>query len=152
MTTRLIPFNLLLLGTVLILQPVWAQDCSVSIDSNDAMQFSTDEIVVDGSCSEIELTHNHIGTMPAQAMGHNWVLTRSEDAPAVNNDGMNAGLDNDYIRPDDERVIAHTQVIGGGESTTITFSIEDLDPEAEYTFFCSFPGHYFVMQGTFKID
>jgi len=32
---------------------------------------------------------------------------------------MSAGIENDYVKPDDSRVYAHTKVVGGGESTTI---------------------------------
>jgi len=128
-----------------------AADCSLSIDSNDAMQFSKDELTVDASCTEVELTLTHSGTIAREAMGHNWVLTGAEDAMAVNQDGMQAGLENEYVKPDDERVIAHTPVIGGGEETTITFSIQGLNPDGDYKFFCSFPGHFVIMQGEFRI-
>lgn len=129
----------------------FAEDCSLSIDSNDAMQFSSDELTVDASCSEVELTLTHSGTLPRNAMGHNWVLASDADAQAVNQDGMQAGLDNEYVKPDDARVIAHTPVIGGGESTTITFSIDQLEADGTYTFFCSFPGHFAIMKGQFRV-
>jgi len=122
-----------------------------SIDSNDAMQFSKDQLTVDASCTEVELTLTHSGTIAREAMGHNWVLTRAEDAMAVNQDGMQAGLESEYVKPDDERVIARTPVIGGGGETTITFSIQGLNPDGDYKFFCSFPGHFVIMQGEFRI-
>jgi len=49
-------------------------------------------------------------------------------------------------------VLAATEVIGGGESTTITFSLDALDPAGDYQFFCSFPGHYGLMKGAFRIE
>lgn len=136
---------------LLATQLALATDCSLTIDSNDAMQFSTDKLTVDASCTEVELTLTHSGSIAREAMGHNWVLTRAEDAMAVNQDGMQAGLENEYVKPDDERVIAHSPVIGGGEETTINFSIEGLDPGGDYKFFCSFPGHFVIMQGEFRI-
>jgi len=129
-----------------------AQDCEVSIDGTDQMTYDKDEIVVSSDCEEITLTLNHVGQLPANAMGHNWVLSTTEDAQAVVNDGISAGLDNDYLKPDDERVLAATEVIGGGESTTITFSLDALDPAGDYQFFCSFPGHYGLMKGAFRIE
>ena len=36
-------------------------------------------------------------------------------------------LENDYVKPGDDRVIAATEQIGGGESTSITFSLEGLE-------------------------
>jgi azurin len=129
-----------------------AEDCEVTIDSTDQMTFDRDEIVVSGECDEITLTLNHVGQLPEQAMGHNWVLSRTEDAQGVVSDGIAAGLDNEYVKPDDPRVLAATDIIGGGESTTITFGIADLDPDADYQFFCTFPGHYGLMKGEFRIE
>ena len=80
-------------------------------------------------------------------MGHNWVLTKTADYTAVANAGMAAGLDKDYLPVDDKRIIAHTKVIGGGESTSVKFPVSKLTKGGDYTFFCSFPGHYGLMRG-----
>ncbi len=141
----------ILAAGLLASQIAFAADCSLTIDGNDALQFSTEELTVDASCKQVELTLTHSGTLPRNAMGHNWVLTTDADAQAVNQDGMQAGLDNEYVKPDDARVIAFTPVIGGGEKTTITFSIDKLDAADKYTFFCSFPGHFAIMKGEFRI-
>jgi azurin len=144
--------HLSILAAGLLVSPfALAANCSLTIDSNDAMQFSTDELTVDASCSEVELTLTHSGILPRNAMGHNWVLTTDADAQAAYQDGMQAGLDNEYVKPDDARVIAYTPVIGGGESTTITFSLDSLDAGGKYTFFCSFPGHFAIMKGQFHV-
>ncbi|NVC96033.1 azurin, partial [Vibrio natriegens] len=79
---------------------------------------------VPATCSEVTLTLNHTGKMPAQSMGHNVVIADTANIQAFGTDGMNAGADNNYVKPDDERVYAHTEVVGGGESTSITFSTE----------------------------
>jgi azurin len=56
---------------------------------------------------------------------------------------------NEYIPEGTEDVIAHTALIGGGEETTIEFTA----PAAgEYTFICSFPGHYALMNGKFIVE
>lgn len=130
----------------------FAQDCEVTVDSTDQMTFKQDEIVVSSDCEEITLTLNHVGKMPANTMGHNWVLVATADAQAVVNDGIAAGMDDDYVKPDDERVLAATEIIGGGESTTITFGLDDLDPAGDYQFVCTFPGHYTLMKGEFRIE
>jgi azurin len=44
-------------------------------------------------------------------------------------------------------VIAHTKVVGGGESTSVKFPVSKLTKGGDYTFFCSFPGHYGLMKG-----
>lgn len=144
--------TLSILAAGLLVSPfALAGNCSLTIDSTDAMQFSTDEMTVDASCAEVELTLTHSGTLPRNAMGHNWVLTTDADAQAAYQDGMQAGIANEYVKPGDTRVIAYTPVIGGGESTTITFSIDQLEAGASYTFFCSFPGHFALMKGQFRV-
>ena len=45
--------------------------------------------------------------------------------------------------PDNGYIVA-TDLIGGGEQTTITFTAPS---SGEYDFICSFPGHYGLMQG-----
>ncbi len=82
-------------------------------------------------------------------MGHNWVLTKTTDMTALANEAAKAGLDKDYLPPGDKRVIAHTKVIGGGQSTSVKFSTSTLTKGGDYTFFCSFPGHYGLMKGKF---
>ncbi|MCR6663888.1 MAG: plastocyanin/azurin family copper-binding protein [Luteimonas sp.] len=63
--------------------------------------------------------------------------------------GASAGIANSYLPAGDARVLAYTRVIGGGESDTITFSTAKLKKGEDYTFFCSFPGHWAIMRGKF---
>lgn len=128
-----------------------AADCEVTVDSNDKMRFDTDRIEMDASCEEFTVKLTHSGSMAENVMGHNWVLTLKEDMQGVVQDGMSAGLENDYVKPDDGRVIAHTEIIGGGEETSITFDASGLSKDASYQFFCSFPGHSSLMKGEFVV-
>ena len=132
--------------------PTMAADdaCELTIEGNDAMQFNKDELSVPASCDEVTLTLEHTGEMAASAMGHNWVLSDSEVYEDVAKDGMSEGLDNNYLAQYDERIIAHTDVVGGCESTSVTFSTEGLE-DRDLTFFCSFPGHYAAMNGSFTV-
>ncbi len=84
-------------------------------------------------------------------MGHNWVLTTEADFKGVAMDGGSAGLKNNYLKEGDTRVLAATAIIGGGESTSVTFSTDGLTAGTAYTFFCSFPGHWGIMKGTFTL-
>lgn len=125
--------------------------CQQVIEGNDMLQFNLKEMVVSASCAEVTVTLKHTGAMPANVMGHNWVLTNNTDFMPVAQAGGAAGLDNNYIPVGDQRVLAATTVIGGGQETSVTFSIESLVAGDDYTFFCSFPGHYAIMQGAFKV-
>lgn len=131
--------------------PVFAAQCEVTVESNDAMQFNTKEIIVDKSCKEFKVTLKHVGKLPKASMGHNWVLTKDTDFQATAQQGMSAGVANDYVKAGDERVIAHTKLIGGGETDSVTFDVSKLAVGQNYTFFCSFPGHWSIMKGTLKL-
>ena len=128
-----------------------AEECNLEINSNDAMQFDQKELSVPASCEEVTLTLHHTGTLAKNVMGHNWVLSTTENMQPIATDGMSAGADHDYLKADDERVLAYTDVIGGGESSSVTFSIADLKAGDDYSFFCSFPGHVSIMNGKFSI-
>ncbi|MBL4629847.1 MAG: azurin [Paraglaciecola sp.] len=132
-------------------QVVLADDCKRSIGATDMMSFSTKEMQVPASCKQVTVTLNHVGTLPSNVMGHNWVLSKTGDIQAIATAGMTAGLKNNYLPPSDKRVIAFTKVIGGGGSVSVTFSLDMLSASEEYSFFCSFPGHWAIMKGRFKI-
>lgn len=143
-------FALALLG--LIATPLWAADnCSTVIEGNDMMQYDKSEITVPKSCSEFTVTLKHTGKLPRAAMGHNWVLTSEADEKAVLADGAKAGVDGDYVKTGDDRVIAHTRLIGGGESDSVTFDTSTLK-DGPFVYFCSFPGHEAVMHGTLTVE
>jgi azurin len=127
-----------------------AKVCAVEIGGGDNMQFDKKEIAVAADCTEVEVTLKHTGKLPAQAMGHNWVLTKTADLTGAATDGMGAGFANDHVKPGDTRVIAHTKIVGGGQTTSVKFPTSKLKKGEAYSFFCSFPGHYSIMRGTFK--
>jgi azurin len=93
------------------------------------------------------LTLKHSGTLAAATMGHNWVLTKTSDMQAVSTAGLGATLKNNYVPANDKRVIAHTKIVGGGESTSVKFPTSALTKGGDYSFFCSFPGHAALMKG-----
>jgi len=124
--------------------------CKLEISGSDQMQYDKKELAVAADCTQVELTLHHSGKLPAQAMGHNWVLTKTADMAGVATDGATASVANDHIKPGDARVIAHTKIVGGGQSTSITFPTSALKKGEAYSYFCSFPGHYAIMKGTFK--
>jgi azurin len=57
-----------------------------------------------------------------------------------------------YVPQNDPRVIAATEVIGGGQEVTITFDVSALGAGGDFTYFCSFPGHFVLMNGKFIIE
>ncbi len=128
-----------------------AQDCKTTISASDTMRYNTSTIHVPETCDGFTVTLSHRGKLPKSVMGHNWILARKDDMQQVISDGLRAGPHNNYVKPADSRVIAATSVIGGGERTSVTLDISRLEQNQEYRFFCTYPGHYSLMQGTFII-
>ena len=126
-------------------------DCVFEVLVGDNLVFDIQSMEVDGNCKSVSVNLIHTGNLPANIMGHNWVLSKASDLSAIANDGFSAGLDNNYLKPGDERIIAATKVIGGGDEASVEFSIEGLSSDESYQFFCSFPGHWAVMKGSFVV-
>lgn len=124
------------------------EDGVIVLESTDQMTFSTNEIRVKAG-EKVTLTLKHVGKMPVEVMGHNFVLLKQgTDLAAFAGKAMNAKA-TDYVPAGSDEVIAHTKMIGGGESTTITF---DAPEKGTYDFMCSFPGHYAIMKGKFIVE
>ena len=132
--------------------PAQAQDCAATIDGNDAIQFNLSEMTASSGCESFTLTLRHVGSLAANIMGHNWVLTTTANYESVARAGQAAGMDNNYVPAGDARVIAATAIIGGGEETSVTFDASALEPGGDYTYFCSFPGHYVLMKGKLVVE
>lgn len=125
---------------------VTAKDVKLEIAGNDQMQYDKKELTVTAG-DDVTLTLKHTGKLPKAAMGHNVVILKPGSAlPDFAMKAASAAA-NDYIPQDEELeklIIAHTKMIGGGETTSITFTA----PEAgEYPYLCTFPGHFAIMQG-----
>ena len=120
----------------------------IVITSDDYMKFNTSKITVK-SGKLVKLTLKHIGNLDVQVMGHNFVLLKDKvDIVEFANKAAMASK-NQYIPIESNEVIAYTDMIGGGQETTIEF----LAPEVGiYNFICSFPGHYAMMKGKFIVE
>ena len=122
-------------------------EIKVTLNSFDNMIYDKNKIEV-SSGKKIILTLNHKGKISKEFMGHNFVLLKK----GINVDefAKKAVLakSNDYI-PNSDETIAYTKMIGGGESTTVSFSA----PEAGvYNYICTFPGHYMIMRGELIVN
>jgi azurin len=144
-------FVLVALAGMVLAGHAYGQECSLTIEGNDQIQFNTKELRVSSSCTEVTVTLKHVGQLAANVMGHNWVLTKTADYQAVATAGQSAGPP-DYLPSGDTRVIAATDVIGGGQETSVTFPMSKLEAGGDYTFFCSFPGHFVLMNGKFIVE
>lgn len=140
----------LLLPALVALIPSFAMadECAVTVTGNDSMQFDTKAITIGKACTKFTVTLKHSGKLAKNVMGHNLVVTKTEESQAVATDGLSAGADKDYLKAGDTRIITHTKLIGGGESTSVDLPLDKITKGGSYTFFCSFPGHIALMKGT----
>lgn len=121
----------------------------LTISGNDQMQFDKKELRVKAG-QTVRLTMTHSGTMAKNAMGHNFVLLKEGVDLAAFGQKSATAMENDYIPESEEgSIIAHTKMLGGGESDTIEFTAP---AKGTYEFLCSFPGHYALMRGTFIVE
>ncbi|MEN7344036.1 MAG: azurin [Pseudomonadota bacterium] len=126
--------------------------CTLNIQAGDNIAYSTNALSVPASCGEVSVTLTHTGNLPKEAMGHNWVLLPESAVEEVAMAGMGAGAGNNYIPEGEARVVANTAIVGGGESSTATFNLSDLEEGVSYVYVCTFPGHWSIMKGTFSIS
>ena len=124
-----------------------ATSVTLELESNDQMKFNKSELKVKAG-QKVTLNLTHTGQMAKDVMGHNFVLLKpGTDLADFGMLAMNA-KETEYI-PESDAIITHTKLIGGGESTSITF---DAPEKGTYEFICSFPGHYAMMKGTFIVE
>ena len=122
---------------------------TIVIKGSDAMQFDLKEIKVKAG-QKVKLTLTHSGKLAKAAMGHNWVLLKPGTDVAAFGSKAAAARETDYIPKSEEaNILAHTKLVGGGESDTIEFTAPK---KGKYTFICSFPGHYALMKGDFIVE
>jgi azurin len=128
-------------------QPVLAAGTAreVTLTANDSMQYNLKEITAKPG-EVIRLKLSHIGKMPKAAMGHNWVLLKTMTPAELNAIAIacakNAPL---YLPKDMSLVLAHTKILGGGESDTIEVTAPAT--AGEHPYLCTFPGHFTMMKG-----
>jgi len=146
MKTSLI--TLLILSNILSLS---GQNRKVYIEGHDRMRYSVEKITV-APGTEVELTLKTVSDLPKSQMAHNWLLLRKEaDVDEFVNQSTQHE-ENGYIDPDQqEQILAHTGMLGGGEQETIEFKAPA--EKGKYTYVCTFPSHYIAgMKGILVVE
>lgn len=141
----LIKITTTVLFALLIAIPVFATDVNedvrtIKIVGQDNLKF--DVTLIEASPGEtIKIEFVVVSNMPKQAMAHNVaIVDKGVDVDAFAMASMVA-RDNQYIAPDYEnQMIAYTDMIGGGETSTIEFTVPETP--GDYDYICTFPGHY----------
>ncbi len=120
----------------------------IEITANDQMKFNVTALQAKVG-EELKVVLTNAGTLPKEAMGHNWVLLKpGTDVTAFANAAMTA-KDSEYIAPAKKgEVVAFIPVLGPKKTADVTFKVA---AAGEYVFICSFPGHYMLMKGTITV-
>lgn len=131
-------------------KPAVVADCATTVEANDMMQYNADSITVPASCTQFTINLKHTGKLAANVMGHNVVIAKEADMAGIAADG--AADPATHVKAGDTRAIAHSKVIGGGESTSVSFDVAKIKDGGPFKFFCSFPGHLALMQGSIQVQ
>ena len=119
----------------------------VTIQADDKMRFDVTAFEAKPG-QKIAVTIKNVGTTPKFSMGHNFVLLDRMITPANVQaaflDKASTEASHDYVPPGTKEVLAHSKLLGPGESEVVTFNAPYIP--GEYLYLCSFPGHY--SQGT----
>jgi len=121
----------------------------IELTGDDDMRFNRKRFVVLAG-EPVTLRFENVGELPKEVMGHNVVvLEPSADVEAFGRAAAQAA-ESDYIPTGGERaeeIVAHTALLGPGQSDTIEFTLEE--PGA-YPFLCSFTAHFRLMRGVIE--
>lgn len=116
---------------------------TLSLEGNDQMKFNKELFRVKAG-EPVELTFKNVGTLPKESMGHNVVILNPGVDVATFGGEATSAADSEYIpKTSLSSIAAHTKLLGPGEEDKISFTLE----KGVYTFICSFPGHFGMMQG-----
>jgi azurin len=115
----------------------------VHLSGNDQMRYDATRIEVKAG-QKIKLELKNAGSLPKEVMGHDFVLLKpGSDVTTFAGKAMTAKA-TDYIPADAAEMLAHTKLLGPGESDTIELTV----PAAgSYPYLCTFPGHVGLMNG-----
>lgn len=123
---------------------------TIEITANDQMKFGVTAIQAKPG-EQLKIVLKNIGTLPKEAMGHNWVLLKKGSDPAAFANAAVAARATDYIPANLKgQVVAATKLIGPKQTDELTFTVPS-EP-GDYPFLCSFPAHFVVgMKGVLTV-
>jgi azurin len=109
--------------------------------------FEQDELSVEAG-QQVTIVFKNTATSPA--MEHNVIVLNDNSDATINRVGQAAlsAAANEYI-PEDDAVLAATPLAKPGETVEVTFTAPS-EP-GQYSYICTFPGHYAMMRGVMTV-
>jgi azurin len=113
---------------------------TIELTAGDNMKYNLTEIDA-APGEELHVTLTNTGTLPKEAMGHDWILLQAgSDADAYDRAAITA-KDTGYQPPAlASEVIVSIALLGPNQTGEVTFKAP-IQP-GQYPFLCSFPAHY----------
>lgn len=120
----------------------------IQVTGNDQMQYSLKAFEV-AAGSDVVVVMTNVGTLAKEVMGHNLTILNPGTVVADFAIKAMAAKETGFIpATETASILAHTRLLGPGESDTLRFTA----PAAgEYPYLCTFPGHFAVMQGVMTV-
>lgn len=107
----------------------------LKITGSDMMKYDLQEINIPSKCNSFEIMLDHGGKLPVSAMGHNIVITEESNfMPVAQLINLDNGIENGYL-PVSDKILFRSEMIGGGESTSLTVDFSKLDSTKSHMFF-----------------
>lgn len=130
----------------------FSADCSISLEGNNMMQFSSTQLNFSSSCSDITIKFKNTSNLAKEIAGHNVVVSKDSDFDALTNmvDPSN-GMDEGFL-PSTPMVIGKTPFLGPNETYDLKISTSKLNSGQTYVFWCSYPGHWGIMKGNLVLN
>jgi uncharacterized cupredoxin-like copper-binding protein/glucose/arabinose dehydrogenase len=121
-------------------------DRTFVIATRPGLKFDMDNIVVKAG-SKIKLTFNNNDDML-----HNFVITEPAQGNNVGQLAIGLGIrgERQSFIPSTSKVLYYTLLLQPGKSETIYFYAPE--KPGNYEFLCTYPGHYMIMRGIFKVE
>jgi azurin len=117
---------------------------SVQLKANENMRFDKELFRVRAG-KKLSLIFKNTGAKSVASMTHNVVILKNGVDIADFADVAHNAKAEQYVPSSlDSLIIAHTRLVGGGDSDKVEFIIPK---PGVYDFICSFPGHWGTMQG-----
>ncbi|HET6726140.1 MAG TPA: plastocyanin/azurin family copper-binding protein [Gammaproteobacteria bacterium] len=117
-----------------------AQARTITIIGQDNLRFSVEKITAKpGEKLTVKLVNKT--KLPAMAMSHDFVLLKQGADPHAFDQAASQAQATDYIpKSKADEVIAHTGMVAGGKSDSVTFTVPK--KPGKYIYICTFPGHF----------
>ena len=131
----------------------------IEITANDTMKYTIGDkqsgpdakLTIEAKAGEqLKVVLTNTGTLPKEAMGHNWVLLKVGTDVAAFDAAAAMAKEQDYVPAAlKDQIVANIGLLGPRKSGEVVFTVP---APGEYPFLCTFPAHFQIgMKGTLVV-